>query len=413
MINAATLGDALRLGEVADEELTGIFGTVFPLARWESNDRVNYFHSEQGHVLDVVYSKRGQILRFEPRPGLTDELVAELREHVDAAFVQDAGVEIRRGLLFGMPPVNGFWRHGDDWQILPAPPQAPRPRALMGDHPFVLEYRVRSSSAFSVALMRRSRRYWEQHLLLSLLLRGRITRETFEPQHHWVILPEPMPNGLQTAYVNEGYLVGEGFLLVADDFSDPSEHPQLAVVPDDDYYARRGVSRDEMDVPACLDVFFDRFDAADTRTRDQLLRASYWLDAAYRVWHVSKSLSFIATINAVEVLIPEAEEDRCPMCGRDRSPGPTARFHDFVETYAADEGAEERKALYRLRSAFVHGGALHNLDIPRPWGGMEPHALRHYELHDIALKVSRSAIRTWFLSQPAMEPPAPEEPASE
>jgi hypothetical protein len=112
-------------------------------------------------------------------------------------------------------------------------------------------------------------------------------------------------------------------------------------------------------------------------------------------------------------LIPEAEEDRCPKCGRDRSPGPTARFHDFVETHAADEGAEERKALYRLRSAFVHGDALHNLDIPRPWGGMEPHVLRHHELHDIALKVSRTAIRTWFLSQPATEPPAPEEPASE
>jgi hypothetical protein len=412
MINAATLGDALRLGQVADEELVGIFGTVFLLARWESNDRVNYFHSEQGHVLDVVYSKRGQILGFEPGPGLTDELIAELREQVDAAFAQDAGVEVRRGLLFGMPPVNSFWRHGDDWQILPAPPQAPRPSFLMGDHPFVLEYRVRSSSAFSVALMRRSRRYWELHLLLSLLLRGRITRETPESQHHWVILPEPMPNGRQTAYVNEGYLVGEGFVLVADDFSDPSEYQQLAVVPDDDYYARRGVQRDEMDVPACLDVFFDRFEAANARTRDQLLRASYWLDAAYRVWHTSKSLSFIATINAVEVLVPEVNEDRCPECGRDRSPGPTARFHDFVETYAAAEGAEERKALYQLRSAFVHGGALHNLDIPRAWG-MEPHVMRHHELHDIALKVSRAAIRTWFLSQPATEPPAPEEPASE
>jgi hypothetical protein len=93
--------------------------------------------------------------------------------------------------------------------------------------------------------------------------------------------------------------------------------------------------------------------------------------------------------------------------------GPPPRFHDFVETYAADEGAEERKALYRLRSAFVHGGALHNPDIARPWGGMEPHVLRHHELHDIALKVSWTAIRTWFLSQPATEPPAPEEPASE
>ena len=96
MVDAATLRDALRLGDVADQELTAIFGTVFPLARWESNDRVNYFHSEQGHVLDVVYSRRGQILRFEPGPGLTDELVRELRQQVDAAFAQDAGVEVRR-----------------------------------------------------------------------------------------------------------------------------------------------------------------------------------------------------------------------------------------------------------------------------------------------------------------------------
>jgi hypothetical protein len=335
---------------------------------------------------------------------LTDEIVEELRAQVDAAFSEDAGVEIRRSLLFSMPTVTGFWRHGDDWQILPAPPQAPRPSATMGDHPFVIEYRVQRSLDFSVALMRRSRRYWELHLLLSLLLRGRVTRETTSAPHHWVLLPEPLPNGLQTVYVNEGYFPGEGFLLVADDFSDPSEYSQLNVVPDAEYYARRGIERNEMEVPASLDEFFDRFEAADSRTRDQLLRASYWFDAAHRVWDVSKSLSFIATINAVEVLVPEPEEDRCPECGRDRSPGPTARFHDFVEKYAAGQGVDERKALYRLRSAFVHGGALHNLDIPRAWG-MEPHVLRHHELHDIALAVARTAIRTWFISQPIAHSP--------
>jgi hypothetical protein len=68
MVDAATLKDALRLGEVADQELTGILGMAFPVARWESGDRVNYFHSEHGHVLDAVYSKRGEILQFEPGP---------------------------------------------------------------------------------------------------------------------------------------------------------------------------------------------------------------------------------------------------------------------------------------------------------------------------------------------------------
>jgi hypothetical protein len=200
MINAATLRFTLRLGEVADEELTGILGTVFPLARWESIRSGDYFHPEQGQVLDVIYSKRGRILRLEPGPGLTPERIGELRKQVDAAFAQDAGVEVRRGLLFGMPPVTGFWRHGDDWQ------NSPLPRRLHG-----LGSRwaiTRSCSSTGSAALRPSRSpscdargatgtYTCSCGCCSV---GRITCETPEAQHHWVILSEPMPNGLQTAY---------------------------------------------------------------------------------------------------------------------------------------------------------------------------------------------------------------------
>ncbi|HEX8859617.1 MAG TPA: hypothetical protein VGC06_11115 [Actinomycetes bacterium] len=399
MISEETLGDALGLGRVPDEELVSILRDVLPLSRWESGERVTYFHPERGHALDVVYDRHGQIVRYEPGLGLTDELVRTLRECAEAAFAADVGVEVRRGVLFSIPEIKGFWRHGDDWQILPAPQQAPRPGFLLGEHPFILEYRTRSSANFALAETRRWRRFWELHLLLSLLLRGQITRESLAHPHHWVLLHEPTSGGLHTAYVNEGYMV-DGFIARADDFSDPAGHQKLTVVPDDKYYARDSIrSDDDLSVPACLDAVFDRFENADLRTRDQLLRASYWFDAAGRVWHTSKSLSYIAAINAIEALLPEQKTDPCPCCKRDRSPGPTARFRNFIETYAAAEGTEARSAMYGLRSAFVHGGGLHGLDVPRSLAGtLVPSDMKHWDLHSAALAVSATAIRTWFLN---------------
>jgi hypothetical protein len=399
MISEATLGDALGLGRVPDEELVSILRDVLPLGRWESGERVTYFHPERGHALDVVYDRHGQVVRYEPGPGLTDELVRTLRECAEAAFAADVGVGVRREVLFSIPRDQRVLATRRRLADPPRSPAGTRPGFLLGEHPFVLEYRTRSSANFALAETRRWRRLWELHLLLSLLLRGQITRESLAHPHHWVLLHEPTSGGLHTAYVNEGYLV-DGFIARADNFSDPAGYQKLTVVPDDKYYARDSIrSDDDLSVPACLDAVFDRFENADLRTRDQLLRASYWFDAAGRVWHTSKSLSYIAAINAVETLLPEQKTDPCPCCKRDRSPGPTARFHNFIETYAAAEGTEARSAMYGLRSAFVHGGGLHGLDVPRSLPGtLAPSDMKHWDLHSAALAVSATAIRTWFLN---------------
>jgi hypothetical protein len=401
VISAAELGDAFGLGRVRDEELVGLFGSVFSFSQTESGNRVNYFHPEQGHALDVVYGKHGRIVRCEPGPALTDELIATLRERVEAALAPDTGFEVRRDVLFSVPEVKGFWRHGDDWQILPAPASAPRPGFLMGEHPFVLEYRVRRSASFQVTETRRWRRFWELHLLLSLLLHGRITRELHAHPHHWVLLHEPTADGSHTVYANEGYMIA-GFVARADDFTDPRGYGKLAVVPDDEYYAQRGIGvDDDVTVPSSFDAFFDRFESADVRTRDQLLRASYWLDTASRAWETSKSLSYMAAINAVETLMPKQKADPCPTCSLDRSPGPTAGFRDFVETYAAAEGADARAAMYRFRSALVHGHRLHTMDLPGAWGALARSEVADRNLHDTAFAISRTAVRTWFLDPTA------------
>ena len=51
-----------------------------------------------------------------------------------------------------------------------------------------------------------------------------------------------------------------------------------------------------------------------------------------------------------------------------RSPGPTQRFQEFIETYAASSDPENRntKRLYRIRSNIAHGRDLLHFDSS-PW----------------------------------------------
>jgi hypothetical protein len=216
------LGGVLGVGRVPDDEILGVLGGVFPMSRYESERRVSYFEPRQGHALDIVFGKDGQIASCEAGPDLTRELVATLRERCEASFNENASYEVARAVLFSAPEVKGSWRHRDEWQILPAPDDAPRPDDPGGEYPFVLEYRIQASANGRVASTRRRRREHAIHLLLSLLLRGQITREQTSRPQHWMILPEATDDGLYTAYLNEGYMVGAGFATRADELSDPT-----------------------------------------------------------------------------------------------------------------------------------------------------------------------------------------------
>lgn len=164
VISGEALTEAISLGRIDDDELLGLLAELFPLSRWSDGRRVTFFHPQQGHVLDAVYDRHGRIAACEPQAGLTSELQG-LRDRVTDAVNALRAWEVRRDPLFSTPAVGGFWRHDDEWQILPAPPEAPRLGFLLGGHPFIFEYRVPTSASTRAALTRRSRRLWQLHLL--------------------------------------------------------------------------------------------------------------------------------------------------------------------------------------------------------------------------------------------------------
>ncbi len=102
-------------------------------------------------------------------------------------------------------------------------------------------------------------------------------------------------------------------------------------------------------------------------------------------------------INSIQVLVADAARDPCPECGRDRGPGPTARFRQLVERYA--HGVEGVSQLYSLRSKLVHGGALLDLDLPAAWDSLDPDEMEQSDQYGLARRVATAVIINWFLDR--------------
>lgn len=194
----------------------------------------------------------------------------------------------------------------------------------------------------------------------------------------------------------------EGFELVVDGLTD-TDIPPIRLVDDAEFYGRHGISGDmvALELPGSIGVMFDRYHALDRDQRDRFQRWAYWLNHAHLVWNLSRSATYMAVIQAVEALRPPLPTGLpCPNCGRPEGPGPTEQFVQFMDTYVPrqqDEAEQERRNLYRLRSAIAHGGKLLGLDTDPGLGGFYPRPISERSSADLAMRIARMAGVNWLL----------------
>ena len=322
-----------------------------------------------------------------------------LRDDVAAlAGAQDAVVW--RDVFFGIFPVDGYWRYRDDWQIIPAPPQAPRPDVVIADHPFIVELRVPSNSGrVTLDATIRGRRAWELQLMLNLVLRGRIKRfGARAPDHTWAYVPDGERSS-KVQWVQPGYFIAD-WVDQSRDFTPIDGSVPLPEVSDEVYRTRRGIGLDDVfEIPAVLGRLIDASHTVPPETRDRFLHACYWYERSGAAWNMSVSLGHIAAVNAIETMMPPGPVDRCPECGLNRAPGVTRRFHDFLERYAPLVPADDRERIYKLRSSLVHDGQLFDIDRPGPWAALIPRDQKQRDTFQAARIVARDAIINWLLDQ--------------
>jgi hypothetical protein len=389
------LNDVLCRQPVPQDEVLTVIGTVFNSAGMTGREVV-YGAPDGRPAIRLSYTRKGKITA-QADTGLDEERASLIVNRVRALISADDPV-VWRQVWFSSLPLTGYWRYRDQWEIVPLPEDAPRPEFLIrADHPFLIEVRGVRTGDQLIDSDRARRRLWELKLILSLALRVSIS--TNDARYTWVLLEDPK-TGLRPQYRQRGYPLPNQ-TLPENDFSPVVGLDPVPTLNDRDYYARRGISGDDshVDVPELLPSLLDRYAAAAPADKDTLLRACYWLSQSRPAARLSMSLAYISVINSVEVLVPDAVRDPCAHCGRDRAPGPTARFRQLVERYA--HGIEGVSQLYALRSKLVHGGAILDRDLPVAWGSFDPNEIEQSEQYACAVRVAKALIINWFFDRTA------------
>jgi hypothetical protein len=350
-----SLREQLHIGEADGDELRIAISSVLPRGAQFQAREVEYRTSSDEWVLSLRY-RAGSLVDAIAGPAMTSVLEDRLRVVIEETLLTASERKIWRWTMFSGSPVEGYWRFRDIFQIVPAPPGAPRPGALIAEHPFVLDVVFDDSPHSRIRDLRWSRKVHELELLLNLVLRVPISSPLGRHAHHWVMAPhgsEP-----PVLWVNEGYFI-RGFQHLVDDMPDTSDFTPLTEVVPSIYFdtTYRGHS-DTLTVPTVLEGLIQRFGEIVGDDRARFLRACRWYQLAGAVWSTSQSLHLTCLINAIECLATVGPE-------RSEAEGPSKLFKSFMKQFApgAPSGSALDK-LYGVRGEITHGERLMHYDLP-------------------------------------------------
>jgi hypothetical protein len=386
---------ALGLGHVPDDDILTVLAGMFGVSTFQASSHTvtfsSWYERQRGSVT-ISFGERGQIAAIHGN--ISDETLDALQTDARALLEPAGEWNVLRSVMSSEHPLTNWWRDDDDWQIVPAT-DSQYPHVT---NPFILEYRVRRFSVKRVTLALAERRLWELRLTLGLLL-GMVITQTSESIYGWDEDRKPASQSLRQEFT------GTYTIFYSDnDYEEPAPTSTVPI-----HAFSEPAAKTDVTPPAILLRATENLGRLDPESREKFHAACYWLEIADQAWSTSKSLSFLSAINAIEALVSEAAAPahRC-WCGTDHHPGLSAGFKRFVRKYAPPVRRKDIDEMYKLRSKLVHGGALHELDIPSPWRSVVPVSAqgRHFNLHGVALRTARIAVREWLLRRDDAEPKA-------
>ena len=391
-----SLFEQFRGAEASLAELNWLLLLRFKGAMQPCPDEIVYPGHADQYSVKVRFGRLG-IVDILAGPNLTSPEIESIGDQIASELLTSSGTRIASVIPFAHLPVDGWYRHGNLLQILPAPKSAPRPISLMADHPFLLQFSFPTSSNWAVRNIRKATRGGEISLLLSGLLAGTVRRPVDSGRHHWTFVSRGSGQTLAAEYLQEGY-VCPGFFDESDEWEPTEGMPQLPEVEAHDYYSRWAIDGESrFEIPRNLPELITGFYKLPAKLRDQFLRACFWFDLAGRFYVDSRSTAFAALVSSVEALMPPVSDgSACTACGKHVGKSISQQFVDFLDEMAPSAGEIEkaRRKLYAVRSALLHGGRL----LPSDYLGFSPGPglADEFENMEQAQHLVRLVLATWL-----------------
>lgn len=398
-ISQRDLEQKLGLGSVDGGELAFLLSQRFQRAQHTSDRQIDYPDPEN-LMISLRYDKRNVLNAIEPGKLLTEDAANSIAQEVETKLLSPSPQKIASMILFSNVPVEGYWRYRDKLVICRAPDKAPRPTALTGKHPLMLELSYSGADDGFTNNMRRERASQKWALMLTLLVPGIQVPPRVEFNRLWVVpLEIPLPPGPHTSIEAQEIYLFPRDKIAPSVLSDRGELPEIQLIREVPTTVGPG---QVLVLPESIEQCLDIFDSLDLERNQKILRAAFWLDYSDHVWRLSKSASYQALIQAVEVLIDmPKDQPRCIECDRTTGAGPTALFAKFLDDYAPASSDLEpaRKELYSLRSSLAHGNTLLYMDQGVVYNWYGPKSPHEHMLISNARVLCRRAIVNWLMEQ--------------
>lgn len=314
------------------------------------------FGDQDSPSLRARWNKKGALLSLDPGPLFDLADVPRLQVRLAAALETKTKVA-RRFVVMTRRRVEGAIGFPDWFVMTPAPQHAPRPAfGFGGGNPAIMEVLVTATADSSVMMSRANQAMNELELVLAAFLKDQIERPPIDGRFHWVLDNAELGKPVHA----QAHYALDGFVNQAADLSDIKPFPSIRHIDPNDYYASGLSAGNSLELPETLPTLLTIFRSLDENARKTFLRAAYWSKAIPKLWAVSQSAAYAASVRAIETLMPVAPAGMpCDSCGNPPSQKTRQTFADFVDGLTAGQiPRKQRLDLYDRRSRLVHGGAI-------------------------------------------------------
>jgi hypothetical protein len=182
----ADVSHRFSLSQIDHHELLAILTLRYGTC-WRVSEHEISFPASPDYRLQLKLL-HGKIKKISAGESLSVQELNEVLSQVEADLKDDRIAEYGAEMLFARRPVTGAFRFTSiPMQILPPPPEAPRPPAMTADHPFVFEYPIKCFQTPQMRNLRRRKNAVEWAWVLNALTYGSIKYSSSRPRQMWAI----------------------------------------------------------------------------------------------------------------------------------------------------------------------------------------------------------------------------------
>ncbi len=372
----------------------------------QQNQNQNEISHGEGKCI-VKYNKGNEIKSI-----LIDEDIvakADLINEVVVALSTNSGLEVSSRFVFSSVNIDGYFRYKNAFQISPVPDNAPRLdlNLVESDHPFNVEFSFLKSPDLSINSYRAEKKFTEISLLLNSLLRLGLNNIKSNSVQVWTW---DIVGGIpKCKYLYTGYFLEELDMRSKDSngFTSFIESEKIPQKNSAEYYSTKGISSGDyrIIIPDNFTDSIDKYYELSDDNKEKFLRSSYWLQTAFAIFQVSKSVAYNALVTSIEVFLDvdikcntcrsPTSSDKCSECSQPNS-GPTKKFKDFVDQFAPGTLESLRKELYDIRSNITHGSMLLPGDGPESSRVFNPERNNSSHKWYLLSQISRTIQINWL-----------------